>query len=134
MNDATTNEIRYMLQWYRELPKLIKKLEHQLVNVSPDYYRSHSFIGTSCFNQDEAEAFQQSISPEYGALAIISKEEAIKKRLRRLYKAYEATKSITHHCQIKPLECPLTAKEWHTSVAVNKINESLKREGGNGDT
>ena len=89
MPDVTDQEKRCLIRWYQGLPKQIKRLEHELANVSSDFYQSRSLTGVSCYNQEEIDQFQRSVSPEYGALEIIDHENAIKKRLIKLYSRYE---------------------------------------------
>ena len=89
LNTLENGEIRFLIRFYLNLNRQIEKLKQSKALVSPEYYASHSFIGLSCYDRDLCREFQSSISPEYGAMEIIAKENAIQSRIDRLERRYK---------------------------------------------
>lgn len=123
MSQITVNEIRYSLRQYNKLGQKINELKHDLANVSREYYASQSIVGVTSYD-DTGLMQHHSISPEYGALEIISIENSIKKRITALEKCQAKFMSIAP-IKIMPNNTPLSYQEWLAFNHVADEDEKL---------
>ena len=78
-----------LLKHFLDIPSLCSVLEKKLQCVSENYYKEHSFVGSSQFAEDLTEIYQRPISPYLATVEIIGKEKAIQAYINKLERRYQ---------------------------------------------
>lgn len=85
---ANDIELKHTILDWLELNERMDALKFERLNYSRFFYASHSFTG-GMLGRDEMQQYNSPISPEYGAMRIISKEKMLDRRIEVCKKKIE---------------------------------------------